>query len=213
MSKPTAEELHDRVAHHPPTKTAIDLHTFVRAITLTAMEQFNERLPEGRELSLALTNLEQAMFWGNAAIARNLSPINPDEPLQSTGRVLDDEPDYDEQAFGVGLEGMPSGREVNVIPPEEVEDIVGAKRHPTNHIAHVNADGWNILHSQDCFDHKDEHPLENCAFTKAALLTDFVSTEWAEFFDRPVIVGIPSDSGRLYPIKDYTDDQPVPTST
>jgi hypothetical protein len=30
-----------------------------------------ERCPEGRELSLALSNLEEVMFWANAAIARN----------------------------------------------------------------------------------------------------------------------------------------------
>lgn len=31
----------------------------------------NENCPASRELSLALTHLEQAMFWANAAIARN----------------------------------------------------------------------------------------------------------------------------------------------
>jgi hypothetical protein len=30
----------------------------------------NEFAPDGREKSLALTNLEQVMFWANAAIAR-----------------------------------------------------------------------------------------------------------------------------------------------
>lgn len=30
--------------------------------------------PDSRELSLALTNLEQALFWGEAAIARNEVP-------------------------------------------------------------------------------------------------------------------------------------------
>ena len=30
-----------------------------------------DNCPPSRELSLALTNLEQVMFWANAAIARN----------------------------------------------------------------------------------------------------------------------------------------------
>ena len=30
--------------------------------------------PDSRELSLALTNLEQAVFWANASIARNEVP-------------------------------------------------------------------------------------------------------------------------------------------
>lgn len=33
----------------------------------------NENCPPSRELSLALTNLEQASFWANASIARNES--------------------------------------------------------------------------------------------------------------------------------------------
>jgi hypothetical protein len=31
-------------------------------------------VPEGREKALALTNLEQVMFWANAAIAREGGP-------------------------------------------------------------------------------------------------------------------------------------------
>lgn len=33
----------------------------------------NDWLPEGREKALAITNLEQVMFWANAAIARERS--------------------------------------------------------------------------------------------------------------------------------------------
>lgn len=34
----------------------------------------NERVPDSREKSLAITKLEEAMFWANAAIARNPGP-------------------------------------------------------------------------------------------------------------------------------------------
>lgn len=31
----------------------------------------NEIVPDGRELSLALTKIEEAVFWGNAGLVRN----------------------------------------------------------------------------------------------------------------------------------------------
>ncbi|MGP3782344.1 Acb2/Tad1 domain-containing protein [Paenibacillus sp. 1A_MP2] len=34
-------------------------------------ELIDEQTPKSREQSLAMTNLEQAVFWANAAIARN----------------------------------------------------------------------------------------------------------------------------------------------
>lgn len=33
-------------------------------------EEMNQVLPEGREKALAFTALEEAMMWGNAAVAR-----------------------------------------------------------------------------------------------------------------------------------------------
>lgn len=38
--------------------------------------------PPSRELSVALTKLEEVMFWANAAIARNERPPEPREGLQ-----------------------------------------------------------------------------------------------------------------------------------
>lgn len=35
--------------------------------------------PESRELSLAMTNLEQTIMWANASIARNEVPPSPQE--------------------------------------------------------------------------------------------------------------------------------------
>jgi hypothetical protein len=43
----------------------------VRAYGKELAEIINEVCPDSREKSLALTNLEQAVMWANAAIARN----------------------------------------------------------------------------------------------------------------------------------------------
>lgn len=42
----------------------------IRNGCLALAATINEFAPDGREKSLALTNLEQVMFWANAAIAR-----------------------------------------------------------------------------------------------------------------------------------------------
>lgn len=39
---------------------------------LTLAHLFNRHLEDSRELSLAITKLEEAMFWANAGIARGL---------------------------------------------------------------------------------------------------------------------------------------------
>lgn len=45
-------------------------HAAVRSAVADAAVQFDEILPEGREKALAITKLEEAMFWANAAVAR-----------------------------------------------------------------------------------------------------------------------------------------------
>lgn len=45
-------------------------HTSVRASCYALAEFLRTKLPEGREKSLAITKLEEVMFWGNAALAR-----------------------------------------------------------------------------------------------------------------------------------------------
>lgn len=46
-------------------------HTDVRAACARAAQNIVAVTPECREQSLAITALEEAMFWGNAAIARH----------------------------------------------------------------------------------------------------------------------------------------------
>lgn len=75
MHAPTPERLKDdlerRFAYHPPkdeeTKGA---HEAVRGTCLDAAATLMVFCPPGREQSLMLTKLEEAMMWANAGIAR-----------------------------------------------------------------------------------------------------------------------------------------------
>jgi hypothetical protein len=67
--------LTDGLAHrftdHPVRPLEIAQMTEVRQRAFLLARTLTEMCPEGRELSLALTNLEQVMFWANAGIARS----------------------------------------------------------------------------------------------------------------------------------------------
>lgn len=65
------DDIENRFNHHPPSAEKINLHESVRSSVRTLAHIWNGQLPEGREKALAITNLEQAMFWANAAIARS----------------------------------------------------------------------------------------------------------------------------------------------
>jgi hypothetical protein len=56
--------------YHPPKGDQTERYEKIRnEVKLTAI-LINDLCPDGREKSLALTNLEQAVMWANAAIAR-----------------------------------------------------------------------------------------------------------------------------------------------
>jgi hypothetical protein len=73
MSKISNDEIEDRFAHHPPKGNAATLHTSVRQIAAGFAVWLNDNLPESREKSLALTDLQSAAQWANAAIAIHVS--------------------------------------------------------------------------------------------------------------------------------------------
>jgi hypothetical protein len=63
-------EIDRRFDYHMPTSTKEPQHDAVRDQFKTTATVLAAMLPEGREKALAMTHLEEAMFWANAAIAR-----------------------------------------------------------------------------------------------------------------------------------------------
>lgn len=67
----TPEDIIVRFSFHPAnTEAKQDAHAQARAVCRNAAHELNELLPDGREKSLAITKLEESMYWANAAIAR-----------------------------------------------------------------------------------------------------------------------------------------------
>lgn len=68
----TPDDLENRSRHHPPTTEMIErAHAVIREECRLFAETLVSLVPAGRELTLALTQIEQAMMWANAGIARN----------------------------------------------------------------------------------------------------------------------------------------------
>ncbi len=63
-------DLAHRFNFHPADEDTAPLHQGVRQECLRLAEMLDALVPDGREKSLAFTNLEQVMMWANAGIAR-----------------------------------------------------------------------------------------------------------------------------------------------
>lgn len=79
-------ELDRRFAFHPPPHDGIaKAHGDVRMLLGACASDLNDMLPEGREKSMALTKLQEAMMCANAAIA--LDPSGVEESYQDVSRT------------------------------------------------------------------------------------------------------------------------------
>lgn len=64
------QEVAHRFDYHRPTPERVKAHEAIRAAHKALAVTIAEYVQPGREHALALTNLEQSMFWANAGIAR-----------------------------------------------------------------------------------------------------------------------------------------------
>ena len=71
LSDTDEEDLAKRFSYHAPKDDQPDRYNDMRATAKLFARRIMRICPPSRERSLALTNLEQAIMWANAAIARN----------------------------------------------------------------------------------------------------------------------------------------------
>lgn len=67
----TPEELTKRFTYHPPKEGQPQIYEDIRGSAKALAILLISHCPASRELSLALTKLEEVIFWANASIARN----------------------------------------------------------------------------------------------------------------------------------------------
>ena len=71
MKKIKQDEIDNRFTYHPPRPEQIDTYTTIRAMGRDFATVLNNRCPDSRELSVALTKLDEVVMWANASIARD----------------------------------------------------------------------------------------------------------------------------------------------
>lgn len=73
------EEFNKRFSYHAPSGDQPQMYEELRRLARELAYAIVVLTPECREASLALTNLEQALFWANSAIARYPEEVGPGE--------------------------------------------------------------------------------------------------------------------------------------
>ena len=64
------EEIENRFTYHPPVGNQAQKYQELRLKAKELAYVLGKFCPASRELSLAITHLEEVVFWANAAIAR-----------------------------------------------------------------------------------------------------------------------------------------------
>ena len=65
------KDIENRFTYHSPNESRVKKYSTIRDNAKGLAHMLNDRCPDSREKSLALTKLEECVFWANAAIARN----------------------------------------------------------------------------------------------------------------------------------------------
>lgn len=71
VDKAVEADLTNRFRYHPPKNDQMTRYEDMRTMGANLAFFIAENTPKSREQSLALTKLEEAIMWANAAIARN----------------------------------------------------------------------------------------------------------------------------------------------
>lgn len=83
----TPEDLRNRFTYHPPPDPETTVkYEAIRATGLVLASLIVEHAPPGREASLAVTHVEEAVMWANAAIARATPTAAPPDRLAAHRR-------------------------------------------------------------------------------------------------------------------------------
>lgn len=66
-----SERIVSDFTYRAPHGDQVERYTLIRSAALDFAQKLMAYCPNSRELSLALTHLEESTFWANASIARN----------------------------------------------------------------------------------------------------------------------------------------------
>lgn len=94
----TYADVDKRMSHYPPANdTTIAAHELLRDLAKAHAKAVMDLLPAGREKSVVMTHLEDALMWANAAVARSGGPA-PHLTLTGLAEIRED---FD-QHYGTG---------------------------------------------------------------------------------------------------------------
>ena len=89
------DEVRRRLGYHPATPATTPAFEMNRSRAILVGETWNRTLPPGREAALALTSLQEALMWANAAVATcagddwQLEPVDVSELLDDVTEHLE----------------------------------------------------------------------------------------------------------------------------